>query len=82
MDKFLKKIETDLKEKILTCVNGQSIIKPFAQVYEEVREKNRKKESDEKEKIYINEDSIYKDVIQQFLKEHPELIKKDNDEEN
>jgi hypothetical protein len=80
MDKFLKKIETDLKEKILTCVNGESIVKPFSQVYEEVREKHKKKESDEKEKIYVSEDSIYKDVIQKFLKEHPELIKKIEEE--
>lgn len=77
MDKFLEKIQIDLETKILTCVKGESIIKPFTQVYEEVRDKKIKKVR----KIaseFPNEESIYKKVIEEFLREYPEFIKEDS----
>ena len=40
MEKFLQKMQEDLENKILSCVKGESIIKPFSQIYERAREKN------------------------------------------
>lgn len=74
MDKFLEKIQMDLENKILTCVSGQSIIKPFTQVFEEVREKQKKNVI---KKSFNSENSIYHSVINDFLKEHPEFIKEE-----
>ncbi len=74
MDKFLEKIKLDLENKILTCVTGESIIKPFGQVYEEVRVKAKKNGI---KKIYTSEESIYYEVINEYLKEHPEFINKE-----
>lgn len=68
-------MQSDLEKKILSCVNGESIVKPFPQVFEEVREKPKK--TTETKKIFSSEESIYTAVIQQFLKEHPELIKEE-----
>lgn len=76
MDKFLEKIQNDIENKILTCVKGESIVKPFKQVYEEVRDKKIKKVK-KASSLFPNEESIYKTVIEEFLKEHPELIKQD-----
>jgi hypothetical protein len=76
MDKFLEKIQNDLENKILTCVKGGSIVKPFAQVYEEVREKKTKKVKKISSE-FPNEESIYKKVIEDFLRQHPELIRQD-----
>lgn len=76
MDKFLEKIQHDIENKILTCVKGESIVKPFKQVYEEVRIKKVKK-TKKISSEFSNEESIYKKVIEDFLKEHPELIKQD-----
>jgi NAD-dependent SIR2 family protein deacetylase len=74
MDKFLEKIQMDLENKILTCVGGQSIVKPFNQVFEEVREKQKKNVI---KKTFNSENSIYHSVISDFLKEHPEFIKEE-----
>ncbi len=75
MDKFLEKIQKDIDDKILNCVKGESIVKPFAQVYNEVRDKKNKKVK--KVSAFPNEESIYKKVIEEFLKQHPELIRQD-----
>ena len=75
MDKFLKKIETDLKEKIVPCINGADpslIVKTFDNTYDEVRPKSKKKKKSITEKL---EESIYTDIISEFLKLHPELMK-------
>lgn len=74
MDKFLKKIQMDLDNKILTCVSGQSIVKPFTQVFEEVREKQKKNLN---KKTFNSENSIYHSVINDFLREHPEFIREE-----
>lgn len=85
MEKFLKKIESDLDNKIFTCINGETIVKPFNKVYEQVRQKN--KDSTQKEKIVNKktliysegEESIYKYVIEKFLKENPEFLNDENE---
>ena len=78
MEKFLKRIEKDLDNKILSCINGETIVKPFAKVYEQVREKKSKdslKSVDRRTLIYSEgEESIYKQVIAKFLKENPEFL--------
>jgi len=71
MEKFLEKIQIDLEEKILACINGGDIIKPFDSVYEKVRETPRKQKI---AKISTNEKSIYEKVIKQFLLENPNLL--------
>lgn len=89
MEKFLEKIQSEIESKMLACIKGESIIKPFSKIYNEVREKILQ----EKEDTIINlnnmnnphmiyskgEASIYDAVVKQFLKEHPEL-KKENEE--
>lgn len=68
-----------MENKMLTCVRGESIVKPFDQIYEEVREKPAKKSTHERKanKIYAEgEESIYSEVVKQFLQEHPELLEK------
>jgi formylmethanofuran:tetrahydromethanopterin formyltransferase len=74
MDKFLEKIQKDLDNKILNCVRGESIVKPFTQVYHEVRDKKTKKV---KKSNFSDKESIYKKVIEEFLRQHPELINQD-----
>ena len=80
MENFLKKIEEDLDNKILSCINGETIIRPFTKVYEQVREKKSKDSSikaniDRRTLIYSEgEESIYKQVIAKFLKENPEFL--------
>lgn len=79
MEKFLKKFQTDLENKMLACARGESIVKPFDQIYEEVREKKVKKTTKKKsdKNIYTKgEASIYAKAVQQFLEEHPEFIAK------
>jgi len=71
MEKFLEKIQKDLDEKILNCVNGGDIIKPFDTVYSKVREKPVKRKIS---KISDDEKSIYEKVIKQFLLENPDLL--------
>ena len=77
MEKFLKRFQKDINTKMVTCINGESIVKPFSGTYTEVRNNEETKEvlSPKKEiGIYKeNQDSIYKGVIKEFLKEHPEL---------
>lgn len=79
MENFLKRIEEDLDNKILSCINGETIVKPFTKVYEQVREKKAKDSSiknvDRRTLIYSEgEESIYKQVIAKFLKENPEFL--------
>ena len=84
MNSFLKKIEEDINTKILSCIKGKPITKPFDKVYEEVRGRVRKtKDSSTKNfnkttMIYSEgEASIYHSVIQQFLEENPEILKEE-----
>ena len=78
MEKFLEKFQTDIENKMLSCVRGESIVKPFDQIYDYVREKKKKviNQSNKKDThpYYEDENSIYNSVIQSFLKEHPELL--------
>jgi hypothetical protein len=82
MEKFLEKIQKDIDNKMLACIKGESIVKPFTQVYNEVRQKiqaevENKHGKEEKSTIYTkNEESIYTAVVLQFLEEHPELREK------
>lgn len=85
MDKFLQKMQMEIENKMLAIANGESIIKPFAQIYSEVRSKvhNNKNDSiasaQERSIIYTDgEASIYAAVIQEFLKDHPELKEQQN----
>ncbi len=75
MDKFLEKIENDIKNKIIASAQGESIVKPFNQVFKEVRSLSKK----EKSQKYScrNEQSIYDEVIREFLKNNPEFIKEE-----
>lgn len=79
MEKFLKRFQKEINTKMVKCINGESIVKPFSGTYTEVRKNEEKKEQEvfpKKEEIGIykdNQDSIYKGVIKDFLKEHPEL---------
>ncbi len=74
MDKFLEKIELDIKSKILSCAKGQSIVKPFDKVFQEVREIAKKNDTKNTKK---NEQSIYDEVIRDFLRQYPEFIKEE-----
>ena len=74
MEKFLEKMQKDLDTKILSCVKGESIVKPFSQVFEEVREKPKKRKIEKPKFKSKTEESIYSEVISAFLKEHPELV--------
>lgn len=78
MEKFLEKFQTDIENKMLSCVRGDSIIKPFDQIYDHVREKKKKPTSENDKKstrpYYEDENSIYNAVIKSFLQEHPELL--------
>lgn len=70
MDKFLKQIESDLTNKILASAKGQSIVKESKQIFKEVRKQPKKN----KEVAVKNNESIYENIVKEFLKEHPELI--------
>ena len=74
-------MQMEIESKMLACVKGESIVKPFTQVYNEVRQRIKKEHStvnqEERSIIYTDgEASIYTAVVQQFLKEHPELREK------
>lgn len=79
MDDFLKKFESDM-DKMLSCASGESIVKPFDKIYDEVRDKKsrgRLPELRKRHKKYSEkEESIYKKVIEQFLKDNPEILEK------
>lgn len=75
MEKFLEKFQTDIENKMLSCVRGESIVKPFDQIYDHVREKKKKVNSEKVAKPYYeDENSVYNAVIKSFLQEHPELL--------
>lgn len=76
MDKFLEQIESDVKNKILSSAKGESIKKPFNKVFKEVRDDIRKTKS--KKKV-LDEQSIYFEIVKEFLEKNPELIKKDKE---
>ncbi len=69
MDKFLKQIESDLNNKILASAKGQSIVKESKQIFKEVR-----KQPSKVNKSVKQNDSIYDDIVKEFLKQHPEFI--------
>ncbi len=66
-------MERELEQKIISCVKGESIVKPFSQVYNQVREK--KKKNAVSKKLKEAEESIYASVIGQFLRDNPEFIR-------
>lgn len=74
MEDFLKKMESELDKKILACMKGQTIVKPFDTVFEEVRHRPKKIREHSEKKYSKEEESIYKAVVEQFLKENPELM--------
>lgn len=79
MEKFLEKIQLEIENKMLACMNGKSIVKPFAHIYNEVRERlqneHQNTENDYSENVIYSkgEQSIYAEVVRKFLEEHPEL---------
>lgn len=82
MEKFLEKFQIEIEKKMLACIKGDNIMKPFSQIYSEVREKVKNKDinpvvHNPKTFIYSEgEASIYTGVVREFLKEHPELKEK------
>ena len=80
MEKFLQQMQNDLEEKILACVKGQSIVKPFSQVYERAREKKVIDSTDSIKNgltykgVELTDKSIYIEVIEKFLKENPVFL--------
>lgn len=82
MEKFLQQMQNDLEEKILSCVKGESIVKPFSQVYERAREKKINidcKDTDDGltyKGVNMEDKSIYLQVIEKFLKENPVFLDK------
>lgn len=84
MEKFLKKMKDDIDNKIVSCINGKTIVKPFNKVYDEVRQRVKKNKSysdssivgfNKKTLVYSEaEESIYKSVIEKFLRDNPELM--------
>ena len=74
MDKFLEKIESDVKNKILSSAKGESIVKPFDKVFKGVRDDIRKSNTKKKS---TEQQSIYDAIVQEFLKQHPEFIKEE-----
>ncbi len=73
MDKFLEKIQKDIDTKLIHCLNGDSIVKPFKKVFEEVRERKDKRIKKNSE-LSTPELSRYKQVIEDFLKSNPEFL--------
>lgn len=69
MDKFLKQIESDLNNKILASAKGKSIVKESTQIFKEVRKQPKKQNTNIK-----NNESIYENIVKEFLKQHPEFI--------
>ena len=86
MDNFIEKIQLQIEKKMISCVNGESIVRPFTNIYTEVRKNVLKKEEVlnssndlSNNSLYSKgEASIYSKVVKEFLKEHPELIEKNN----
>lgn len=81
MEDFLKRMERDLNKKIASCIRGESIIKPFSQVFDRVRDdlpvviKKKKPQKSLKSFLYADgERSIYEKAIAQFLLENPEFL--------
>ncbi len=73
MDKFLEKIQKDIDTKLVNCLNGNSIVKPFEKVFEEVRGRKDKRIKKNSE-LSTPEMSRYKQVIEDFLKANPDFI--------
>ena len=82
MEKFLEKFQLEIEKKMLACIKGESIVKPFSKIYNEVRTREditedkpkRREISERKGVIYTKgEESIYSAVVREFLEEHPEL---------
>lgn len=87
MDNFIEKLQLQIEKKMISCVNGESIVKPFTDIYQEVRKNVLKKEEDlkiqHKNVFYSDgEASIYTEVVNKFLKEHPELMEDRNTDNN
>jgi hypothetical protein len=79
MEKFLQKMQEDLENKILSCVKGESIIKPFSQIYERAREKNEQQKKDDKKgkyigDVFLGDESIYVEIINEYLNKNPEFL--------
>lgn len=86
MDKFIQKMQIEIENKMLAVIKGESIVKPFAQVYNEVRQRIDQDfprvEKEERSIIYSDgEASIYTAVVQEFLKDHPELAETKKEDE-
>lgn len=86
MSNFIEKIQLQIEKKMISCVNGESIVRPFTNIYTEVRKNVLKKEEIlnssnnlSNNSLYSQgEASIYSEVVKEFLKEHPELIEKND----
>lgn len=83
MEKFLEKFQLEIEKKMLACIKGESIVKPFSKIYNEVRHREemaedarpkRREISERKGVIYTKgEESIYAAVVKEFLEAHPDL---------
>lgn len=82
MEKFLQQMQSDIEGKILSCVKGESIVKPFSQVYEKaVTQKEKEKPEDRKGQyigdVYLGDKSIYSEIIKEYFNKNPEYFNKD-----
>ncbi len=81
MDKFLQQMQSDLEKKILSCVKGESIVKPFSQVYQRAIEKKESPIDDKKGThlgdVYLGDKSIYMEIIGEYLRDNPGFFNKD-----
>lgn len=82
MEKFLQQMQNDLEDKILACVKGDSIVKPFSQVYERARQKKVNLDNGTPKNgliyngVHMEDKSIYLQVIEKFLDENPIFLDK------
>lgn len=86
MEKFLQQMQNDIEGKILSCVKGESIVKPFSQVYERaVTKKAEETPEDRKGKyvgdVYLGDDSIYTEIVQEYLQKNPGYFSEDEEKE-
>lgn len=72
-------MQNDIEGKILSCVKGESIVKPFSQIYEKaVIKKENEKIEDRKGQyigdIYLGDDSIYAEIIKEYFNKNPDFF--------
>ncbi len=70
-DRLLLFIESNLNNKLFSCLSHGLEKKPFNHIYEEVRPRTKK--------IKTTEKNLYLEAIKKFLDENPEFLKKNEE---